>query len=301
MISITEEFSDIPMLTSTTTAQTAATAPTAMTVTVGGIPNNITLVSGDYTDGPGGIPRGIDKFINANRSSFASQGFLLSEESGRIVVTTIQGGEHLTLSPPAVSTNPSVLMAMLGFGSNDSYVNGETFEVDEVESLWIQSGANEGDGILIEIPRLCARSLGLAMWRPVDNSLPWQGYSPSGEAGYRNTATVQSVFALEPKGYSLDVTTHEKASNAISTVHNAINIISMERSRLGAQMNRLEFTRLNVDNTSENIADSESRIRDADMAKEMTELTRVNIISRSATSVLAQANAFPQIIIQLIS
>ena len=299
-ISVEEQFSDKPMLTSTTSAQTAATAPTTMTVTVSGAPHNITLVSGDYNDGPGGVPRGIDRFITANRTNFASQGFLLSEESGRLVITTIQGGENLTLASPAVSTNPATLLAMLGFNNENTYVNGESFETTETEALWIQSGANVGDGKFIEIPRLCARSLGLAMWRLVDDGPPWMGYSPMGAAGYRNIASVQPLFPLEPPGFSLDVTTHETASNAISTIHNAIIIISMERSQLGARMNRLEYTMSNVDNTAENLAASESRIRDVDMAREMAVFTRNNILTQTATSMLSQANTLPQGVLRLL-
>jgi len=74
----------------------------------------------------------------------------------------------------------------------------------------------------------------------------------------------------------------------------------MRRAVLGAQYNRLEFTRGNVDNTGENLAAAESRIRDADMASKMTEFTRQNILVQSSTAMLAQANALPQSVLQLL-
>jgi len=74
----------------------------------------------------------------------------------------------------------------------------------------------------------------------------------------------------------------------------------MERAQLGAQYNRLEYTRANVDNTAENLAAAESRIRDTDMALEMTHFVRNQILTQSSTAMLAQANALPQSMLQLL-
>ncbi|KEF40340.1 flagellin/flagellar hook associated protein [Schinkia azotoformans MEV2011] len=81
---------------------------------------------------------------------------------------------------------------------------------------------------------------------------------------------------------------------------NAITQISAVRSKLGATQNRLEHTINNLQTTSENLTASESRIRDADMALEMTEFTKNNILNQSAQAMLAQANQLPQGILQLL-
>ena len=74
----------------------------------------------------------------------------------------------------------------------------------------------------------------------------------------------------------------------------------MARADLGASQNRLEFKMHNLNNTSENLAAAESRIRDADIALEMTLNTRSNILMQSSTAMLAQANTLPQSVLQLL-
>ena len=86
----------------------------------------------------------------------------------------------------------------------------------------------------------------------------------------------------------------------ISGIDGAINTVSAERSKLGAIQNRLEHTIANLGVTTENLAASESRIRDVDMAQEMTEFTKSQILMQSATAMLAQANMKPQAVLQLL-
>lgn len=90
------------------------------------------------------------------------------------------------------------------------------------------------------------------------------------------------------------------AAVAIETVNNAITKVSSQRSSLGAIQNRLEHTISNLDTASENLQASESRIRDVDMAKEMTEFTKNNILTQAAQAMLAQANQQPQSVLQLL-
>ena len=90
------------------------------------------------------------------------------------------------------------------------------------------------------------------------------------------------------------------ASAAITTIDNAIEKVSAQRSQLGAFQNRLEHTINNLGTSSENLTAAESRIRDVDMAKEMMEFTKNNILSQAAQSMLAQANQQPQSVLQLL-
>lgn len=98
----------------------------------------------------------------------------------------------------------------------------------------------------------------------------------------------------------IDVSTQLAADNAIATIDTALSTVSSERSKLGAMQNRLEHTIKNLDNTSENLQAAESRIRDVDMAKEMMEFTKQNILQQAATAMLAQANQTPSIVLQLL-
>lgn len=98
----------------------------------------------------------------------------------------------------------------------------------------------------------------------------------------------------------LDLTTMEEASNAILTIDEAIELVSSQRAKLGAIQNRLEYAINNLDTSHENLTSAESRIRDVDMAKEMMEMTKNNILQQAAQSMLAQANQTPQNVLQLL-
>lgn len=91
-----------------------------------------------------------------------------------------------------------------------------------------------------------------------------------------------------------------KSDKAIGIFDNAISAVSSSRAKLGAAQNRLEYTLNNLNNAEENLTAAESRIRDADMAKEMTAFTKGRILEQAAQSMLAQANNLPQAVLQLL-
>ncbi len=99
---------------------------------------------------------------------------------------------------------------------------------------------------------------------------------------------------------SLSVSTKTGAQNTISVVDRALSTVSSQRSGLGAIQNRLQYTIGNVGVASENLAASESRIRDVDMSREMTEFTRSQILIQAGTAMLAQANQKTQSVLQLL-
>ncbi|MGL5152545.1 MAG: flagellin [Clostridium sp.] len=98
----------------------------------------------------------------------------------------------------------------------------------------------------------------------------------------------------------IKVTSKEEASASITTLDAAIKSVSEERAKLGAVQNRLEYTTKNLDNTSENLQGAESRIRDVDMAKEMLNFSKNNILQQAAQSMVAQAKQQPEGVLQLL-
>lgn len=98
----------------------------------------------------------------------------------------------------------------------------------------------------------------------------------------------------------ISVASQSAAKSAINTIETALTTVSDERSKLGAYQNRLEHTINNLGTSSENLTAAESRIRDVDMAKEMMEFTKNNILTQAATAMLAQANQAPQGVLQLL-
>ena len=99
----------------------------------------------------------------------------------------------------------------------------------------------------------------------------------------------------------LSVTSQTGAEAAIASIDDAIEYVSTERSKLGAYQNRLEHKIANLNVAAENLTAAESRIRDADMAREMMNFVRDQILLQSGTAMLAQANAVPQTVLQLLA
>lgn len=125
--------------------------------------------------------------------------------------------------------------------------------------------------------------------------------APTVSAGF----TVNTTTAGQAAGTStgIDVTTFTSSTDfdtAVGVIDQAIEDVSAERSKLGANQNRLEHTISNLDNARENLQAAESRIRDLDMAEEMMAFTKNNILQQAATAMLAQANMAPQSVLQLL-
>lgn len=99
---------------------------------------------------------------------------------------------------------------------------------------------------------------------------------------------------------NLQVGTQSQANTAINVIDEATKRVSSERANLGAAQNRLEYTISNLDNTAENLTSAESTLRDVDMAKEMMEYSKNNILSQAAQSMISQANQQPQNVLQLL-
>ncbi len=97
-----------------------------------------------------------------------------------------------------------------------------------------------------------------------------------------------------------DISTKAGANTAITAFDTAIKTVSTERSKLGAVQNRLEHTIANADNAAENLQSAESRIRDVDMAKEMVQYSKNNILQQAAQSMLSQANQSTQGVLSLL-
>jgi len=112
--------------------------------------------------------------------------------------------------------------------------------------------------------------------------------------------TIASMDANTILNGAVDVTTADAAGTAIGNISNAIASVSAQRSSLGAVQNRLEHTIKNLDNVVENTTAAESQIRDTDMASQMVEYSKNNILAQAGQSMLAQANQSNQGVLSLL-
>ena len=117
------------------------------------------------------------------------------------------------------------------------------------------------------------------------------------------TMDIKISTAVSAKGLeisAIEVSTNVKAGKAMESIQNAIEKVSKQRSKLGAIQNRLEHTINNLDTNAENTQAAESRIRDTDMADEMVQYSKNNILAQAGNSMLAQANQQTQGVLSLL-
>lgn len=160
--------------------------------------------------------------------------------------------------------------------ANNTEFNGKKL-LNGKEKVQLQVGANEGQTIEIDMNDINATISGLEI-----NDFKKE---------------IEDAIEAAEKDEKLS---NEKIANGIEIFNTAIDRVAGMRSKLGAYQNRLEHTMKNIDNTAENLTSSMSRIEDADMALEMSEFTRLNILQQAGTAMLAQANQLPQGVLQLL-
>ena len=142
----------------------------------------------------------------------------------------------------------------------------------------LQVGAVAGENMAITIDSMSAKKL-------------------FGTTGSKIAENTSKTTGTDKK---LNMFSHASASSAMTLITSAIKTVSAARSLLGAKQNRLEYTIDNLENYSENLTSAESQIRDTDMATEMTNYTKNNILQQAAQSMLAQANQSTQGVLSLL-
>ncbi|WP_423408237.1 flagellin [Heyndrickxia sp. MSNUG] len=166
-------------------------------------------------------------------------------------------------------------------------------------SLNFQIGANSGQAVTLEVNDMRAAALEVSAAKAGENVITLANGKEL-KVWYTSDPNISNGVSGENTEFAVDVSTHEKAQAAISVFSEAIQKVSSERARLGAIQNRLEHTVDNLKIMTENVTSSESRIRDLDMAKEMSNFTKNNILNQAAQAMLSQANQMPQGVLQLL-
>ena len=115
-----------------------------------------------------------------------------------------------------------------------------------------------------------------------------------------NDMRAKAIGLYDEAGEKLDITTQPKARAAISTLDKVVNLVVNQQTNIGAMLQRLDYTSANLTTSSENVQSAESAIRDSDMAKEMTNYTKNNVLLQAAQSMLAQANQSSSAVLSLL-
>jgi len=197
----------------------------------------------------------------------SANGTLKEEDRGKIDKEITKLQNNIT----DIANNTEFNTMKLLDGSNGGSKDGFIFQI----------GASKDQEASVKIADMTAKGLGV---QAKGSSEPSEPGEPSGEA--------------ESEG--IDLSTAEGAKAAIQTINDAINTVSDTRAELGATQNGLTHTINNLGTTTENLSEANSRIEDVDMAEEMMNFTKSNILSQAATSMLAQANAMPNSVLSLL-
>ncbi len=189
---------------------------------------------------------------------------------------------QITISDQTTTGSPSQTIDKTGF------VAGSTFTFDQLGISITTSAAYDVSGTDLTNTAITTADKAGAKFQIGAN------------AGQTASISIGNMSATSLGVNNLVLTTEDGINSAIDAIDVAIGTVSSQRALLGAVQNRLEHTINNLGTTSENLVASESRIRDVDMAKEMMEFTKNSILSQASQAMLAQANAQPQSVLQLL-
>lgn len=298
------------------------------------VPTN-DLAAGDIVIN--GVPVGpsLDNYDTAstvNRSESAiAKAVAINEVSDRTGVTAEVNAAVLTAASIVSTSSASGSIDINGvqinvsYGSNDSVADRQNAIVTAINNKAGQSGvraeafgstfrliSDDGRNIAIDnYQGVTGTQLGLSSTAVTNNVV--QGTIVLSSAGKIELGTLtgnisNSGFEVGSYGSGedgtlirdVDISTVDGAIDALAAVDNALNVINLQRANLGAIQNRFESTIDNQQITSENLSASNSRIKDADFAAETAELSRTQVLQQAGLSILSQANAQPQNVLQLL-
>ena len=193
----------------------------------------------------------------------------LNAEFSDYTFTVNRDKKNITIKQKTASDKENILVKFkdkaVGVNVEKVGVSAKDEEVSEGKAH-VQVGANAKQSMSIEIGDMRAKALGIK----------------------------------KEDGNNLSVKSAEDANKAIEAFDAALNKVSSQRANLGAVQNRLEYTISNLDNTAENLTSAESTLRDVDMASEMMEYSKNNILNQAAQAMISQANQQPQNVLQLL-
>lgn len=254
------------------------------------------------------------KLLNGDLAgaSVQAESFNIDNNDGDALVISMTGG----LNP---LTDNTFNVKVTGF-TDDGVGNVTGYDVSITDSNGVNSTANiaigspEVDTLIagvtldvsaetdpVEAAKLVGQEATITTEAAVSNTTSKElSFQVGANSSQTISVGINDMSAEALKIDNIDLTTAQGAQASLSAVNNAIETVSAERSNLGSVQNRLEHTISNLGTSAENLQAAESRVRDVDMAKEVMEMTKNNILSQASQAMLAQANQKPQAVLQLL-
>jgi len=263
---------------------------------------NTTLTINTITTGTASAPNAVQVYYNGNllnglaTTSGTTSGVYISGNKMTINIQSTSGGSPyttlITVNLAGMSTGTPKVYANASTAAY-SVVNTGAVRLDEAtgnkagdnNSLTFQIGANQAQTVSLGLNDMGAQALGLESTSPINTAQDPQAST--------NTYLGNGYYS------TIDVTTQAGAEAAISMISNANQVVSTEASKLGALQDRITDITNNLQTSSTNMTSSQGTIQDADMALEMTQYSKEQILLQSSMAMLGQANTNPQQVLTL--
>ncbi|MBB5336835.1 flagellin [Pectinatus brassicae] len=240
--------------------------------------SNLTDVFNNATSGTA-----YNKFGNSASFGTTSANSVIGTTAEGLTMYTADGSSALSISSNQAGTAGNISGFTISITGTDGNVKKSVNSVLDAWSEQISAQDKSNDNAInMQIGTKSSQTIRVGLSDMRAKALGLQGVSTDG--------TVQN----------LDVSTRANANAAVNVLDNAVQKALKEQTKIGAVENRLDYTQSNLTTQSENVQASESTIRDANMAKEMTEYTKNNVLMQASQAMLAQANSSSQNVLQLL-
>lgn len=231
-------------------------------------------------------------FTNASTAAGGSFGFgttilaasAIGKDATGTTTYTADGGNAITVISSKGGTEGQVSGFSIGVSGADGNVKKSINQkLDDFSNTIKAQDKSNNNALTLQIGTQSNQSINVGLIDMRAKSLGLQGSDPI-------TGTVKNI----------DITTKDNANVAINVLDTALTKVLSEQTKIGSVQSRLEYTSANLTTASENVSAAESTIRDANMAKEMTEFTKNNILMQASQAMLAQANQSTQNVLSLL-
>jgi flagellin len=241
----------------------------------------------------------------SSTTQFNKQSLLDGGFTGKNLQVGATSGQKITINIARMNAS-AIGLCEMSYQAQDSYwTTNETIEkTKQAQSSLIRTCIGQKASMNAD---LVATTIESTTGKVTGYTVNGKNFETEGSALIEyGSMTAKAAQIQQVKGYDSgtistpNVDNYAKANATINMVQNAINNVSSQRSALGALQNRLEHTIANLDNVAENTQSAESRIRDTDMADEMVEYSKNNILAQAGQAMLAQANQATQGVLSLL-
>ncbi|MDX1302364.1 flagellin [Photobacterium sp.] len=241
--------------------------------------------------------------------TFGSRSIQVGADSGEAVQLTLTDTRADAMSSTAVKGTAGVgsdWQVSAAMAGEDLKINGTAVQMkegDDIEELATKINGRV-DGVNASVATIIEQDangndvekLALQVVSDSDTAITFEGGATTAALGLADAAAGAGSASVQ----EINVESVGGSQQAVAILDNALKQIDSDRAKLGASQNRLNHTINNLDNVNENVSASNSRIRDTDFAKETTNMTKNQILSQAATSILAQAKQAPQAALSLL-